>query len=251
MAFRRRQKGPLPFRYVLLLSFVFFILSTAGGVLIIDKRIEPILMSYAEVQTHEIANLVINKAINQKIIEENDFDNIIEITENDNGVKYAKLNPSAVNRIQGETQNLILMNLKEAEKGNLSDLESLTDVDIKMNKKDESSGMVFHVPLGQATNITLLGNLGPKIPVKFHTIGNARVKVKSSNKSYGINFGSFKAVIHVEVNVQVIIPFATKTTTIKQDILLGEVIIPGEVPQYYNNGGNSNPAVELPKPKNN
>ncbi len=32
-------------------------------------------------------------------------------------------------------------------------------------------------PLGQATEIPLLGNLGPKIPIRFHVIGDVQANV--------------------------------------------------------------------------
>ena len=52
------RKGPLPFRYVLLLTFLFFMLSTGVGLWLINREIEPTLMKYAEAQTKEIATLV-------------------------------------------------------------------------------------------------------------------------------------------------------------------------------------------------
>ncbi|MGX1725054.1 sporulation protein YunB, partial [Bacillus haynesii] len=36
------KRGPLPFRYVMLLSFVFFIFSTAISLLIINSSIKPV-----------------------------------------------------------------------------------------------------------------------------------------------------------------------------------------------------------------
>lgn len=249
MAFRRRQKGPLPLRYVFLLTFVFFIFSTAGGLFFINKGIEPTLMSYAEAQSRKIAVLVINKAINKKIVDATDTNAIIQEipTQNKNAQPSLGWNTALINRIQGETQNLILMNLKEAEKGNFTGMESLTDIDVEMDEKAESSGLVFNVPLGQATNIALLGNLGPKIPVKFQALGDAKATVKWNTVPTGINNTTVDFYIRVVVNIQVILPIATKMTTVEHDIPLGGALIRGEVPQYYNNGGNTSPAIELPK----
>ncbi|MDQ0219666.1 sporulation protein YunB [Peribacillus cavernae] len=251
MAFKRRQKGPLPLRYVFLLTFVFFVFSTAGGLFFINKGIEPALMSFAEAQSRKLAIYVINKAINQKIVEETDTNAIIQEipTQNKNAAPSYSWNTALINRIQGETQNLILMNLKEAEKGNFTGMESLTGIDVEMDEKAESSGLVFNVPLGQATNMALLGNLGPKIPVKFEALGDAKATIKWNSVPSGINNTVVDFYIHVKVNVQIIIPFATEVTTVEHDIPLGWALIPGEVPQYFNNGGTSNPAVELPKTK--
>ncbi|PLT33988.1 sporulation protein YunB [Bacillus sp. V5-8f] len=251
LAFRRKKKGPLPRRYVFLLSIVFFIFSTAGGIFFINKGIEPALMSYAEAQSRKIAVLVINKAINKKIVDATDTSALIQEipTRESNGRPSLGWNTALINRIQGETQNLILMNLKEAEKGNFSGLESLTDIDVEMDENAASSGLVFHVPLGQATNIALLGNVGPKIPVKFQALGDAKAMVKWKTVPSGINNTTVDFHIHVVVNIQVILPIATKVTTVEHNIPLGGALIPGDVPQYYNNGANSTPAIELPKSK--
>ncbi|WP_409302519.1 sporulation protein YunB [Peribacillus sp. SCS-155] len=250
MGFKRKviPKGPLPVRYVFLLTFVFFVFSTAGGLFIINKGIEPTLSSYAEAQTKKIATLVINNAITKKVIEENDLNDIITIVPNPNGTgnPIKDYDPAKVIRVQGETENLILKNLKEAEKGNLADLESLTDVDIKMTGR-KSDGLVFYVPLGQATNISLLGNLGPKVPVKFQPVSSVSTTVDHKIEEWGINNAFIHLYVHIEVNVQMILPFASKKVTVKRDIPLGMENIEGEVPEYFNNGGSTAPAIELPK----
>jgi hypothetical protein len=46
MGLRLRRKGPLLFRHVLLITLLFFSLSTVGGLWLIDKGIEPTLMSF-------------------------------------------------------------------------------------------------------------------------------------------------------------------------------------------------------------
>ncbi|WP_191992207.1 sporulation protein YunB [Peribacillus tepidiphilus] len=244
---RSRLKGPLPIRYVFLLTFVFFFLSTAGGLFVINKGIQPTLMNYAESQTRKIASLVISNAINKKIANVIDLNDIIEIVpNNNNGTSKIKFNTEIINRVNTETVNLVLMNLKEAEQGNLSSLEYLTDVEMDLEEGKKAEGIVFFVPLGQATNNALLGNLGPKIPVKFNAIGDVRSNVIPKVKPYGINNAYVEIIIHIEVNVQIIIPFATEVYTITQDIPVAMVNIEGQVPQFYNGGGDANPSFELP-----
>ncbi|MCG3057053.1 hypothetical protein KZ287_33340, partial [Escherichia coli] len=71
------KKGPIPFRYVVLLTIVFFLLSTGAGIWLINRGIEPTLMKYAEAQTKEIATLVINKAVNKQVVDQLDVNDII------------------------------------------------------------------------------------------------------------------------------------------------------------------------------
>ncbi|TYR78680.1 sporulation protein YunB [Priestia megaterium] len=246
---RFRKKGPVPFRYVFLLTLVFFLFSTATGIWLINRGIEPTLMKYAEAQTKEIATLVINKAVNKQVVDQLDMNDIIKTETTPNG-QVAKIDTAVVNRIRAQTTSLVQANLREAEKGNLDSLEIPTDINIETDKKLRQQGIVYQVPLGQATNNALLGNLGPLIPVKFHAIGDVQSDVVRKIEEYGINGAFLEIFIEVQVNVQVIIPFATKETTVKANIPVGMAMIPGSVPDYFNGGGGSSaPSIELNKKK--
>ncbi|WP_078414201.1 sporulation protein YunB [Priestia abyssalis] len=244
---KRPRKGPLPFRYVFLLTFVFFMLSTAAGIWMINRGIEPTLMSYAETQTKRIASLVISKAINKKVAEELDANELIKIETDDKGeIATIDINTAIVNRVLAQTTHLVQANLKEAEKGNLAMLEIPTDIEIETDEKLRQQGIVYQIPLGQATNNALLGNLGPLIPVKFNAIGDVRSDAKEVIEPFGINNALIKVFIEVEVNVQVIIPFATRVATVKTNIPVAMRVIQGKVPDFYNSGGDSSPSIEIP-----
>jgi sporulation protein YunB len=246
--FRARvgKRGPLPLRYVMLLTLVFFLLSTAAGFWIINKGIEPTLMKYATSQSRKIATLVINNAISQKTV---DVGDVIEIVPGTNGsAPTAKLKTEIVNQKLAEITSQIQKNITSAEKGDISSLEELTNVDIENNASKKSDGMVWYVPMGQATNLALFGNLGPKIPVKFTAIGDVRPDVKVKPTPLGINNTWIDVAIDLEVHVQIITPFATKITKLQQHIPVGGRFIEGPVPQFYNSGGGMLPAIQFPQP---
>jgi sporulation protein YunB len=230
----------------MLLSFVFFLFSSAMGIWLVNKGIEPSLMRYAESKTKQIASQVINKAINKKTVEVGD---VIEIEPGQNGSQpSATLKTEVINQKLSEITSEIQKNLNAAEKGDLASLEQLTDVDIDIDEVNTNEdGIVWNVPLGQSTNMALLGNLGPKIPVRFHAIGEVRPDVKINPKPMGINNTWIDVVIHLEVSVQIITPFATEISILEQKIPVGGRLIQGEVPQFYNNGGGLLPSIELPK----
>ncbi len=72
--------------------------------------------------------------------------------------------------------NLSQSHLEQAEAGNL-DILPCKIYRIMIRKQWKSQGgIVFFVPIGQATNIPLLGNLGPKIPIRFHVIGDVQAR---------------------------------------------------------------------------
>ena len=119
-------------------------------------------------------------------------------------------------------------------------------MEIDEEKSEGAEGIVYSVPLGQATNNALLGNLGPKIPVRFNAVGDVESDVKTKVEEFGINNALVKVYIHIKVNVQIIIPFPTKTKTIEQNVLVAMGIMKGDVPQFYNNSGDSAPSIEVP-----
>jgi sporulation protein YunB len=216
----------------------------------VNKGIEPVLMRYAESQTRKIATQVINKAISKKAVDFGDVKNVIELTPGPDGsAPSANLKTEVINQKLSEITSQIQKNLTAVEKGDLSSLEYVTDVEIETNTTKNSDGIVWYVPIGQATNIALFGNLGPKIPVKFHAIGDVRPDVKIVPKPIGINNTWIDVSIHLEVSVQIITPFATKITKLDQSIFVGGTLVPGLVPQYYNGGNSASPSLQLPKDK--
>ncbi|ANB60011.1 sporulation protein YunB [Anoxybacteroides amylolyticum] len=241
---RLPKRGPLPFRYVVLLTVVFFILSTAAGLWIVNKGIEPTLMRLAEKETKRIANMVIDSAINELITEEGlDVKDLITVQQDKDGhISSIDFNGAVVSRILGKTTTRVQKKMKMASQGNLHELE-IPNTEVNGGKND---GIIYYIPVGQATNNVLLGNLGPRVPVRFYAVGNVMSNVRKTIEPFGINNALVEIDIHIEVTVQVVMPFATKPTTVSKNIPVAMRIIQGQVPNFYNNGSNSGPSFEIP-----
>ncbi|MBS4178546.1 sporulation protein YunB [Lederbergia citrea] len=243
---RNIRRGPLPFRYVLLLSFVFFIFSTAAGLWIVNKGIKPTLIDYAESQTKKIAPLVINKAIKEVLPNVKDIREVTEIVPNGVGGTSVQFKTDIINETASELSRAIQQNLKKAESGNLQALEAETDVEIDYEKSNLGEGIVYSFPLGQATHNALLGNLGPRIPIRFTAIGSVQTNAKPKVEQYPINNVFITVEIQIEVTVQIIIPFGTKQAVVQQDVPIALGYYPGNVPQFYNGNGKTSPSIQLP-----
>lgn len=115
---------------------------------------------------------------------------------------------------------------------------------------ESQGGVVFFVPIGQATNIPLLGNLGPKIPIRFHVIGEVSATIDTETRSFGINSVYVEVNILLTVNVQIIVPLATEKSVVKQKIPVAMGLIHGTVPDYYNSGSGNPPNLQIPLPDN-
>jgi sporulation protein YunB len=216
------------------------------GLWLINKGIEPALMAYAETQTKQIATSVISSAEYRAKADGMNIKDIIEYVPDDEEGVIVKLDTEIIRSVMKETQRLVQMNLRDAEKGNFQFIE-YPDVEMNVDMSKKNKGIVYEIPLGQASNIALLGNLGPKIPVRFNAVGEVEVDVKPELKPFGINNAWVAVYIEVKVDVQIIVPFATSVTTVKQDIPVAMGTIPGKVPQFYNGSGEGNsPSIEVP-----
>ncbi len=225
-----------------------FMFSTAFGLFIVNQGIEPALKEYAKVETREIATLAINKAVNQKVVEGIDVEKLWITKENSNGdITMVSENTAMVNRIVSETTNLVQQNLELAEQGKLKELGILSDIEIQENEEALANGIIREIPVGLATNIAILGNLGPKIPVKFTTVGSTSTNIIQKEEEVGINNVFVKVFLEVTVNVQVIVPFATDMHEVTTTVPIGRVMLPGDVPDFFNGSGGEglNPSIEI------
>lgn len=245
-AFRTRKYrcGPLPFHYVLLLTVVFFTISTSIGLWIVNKGIKPTLISYAETQTRKVAPMVINKAVREIIPNVKNLDEVI--IPDSAGGNAKSFDVEIINKLASDIATAIQRNIKTAERGNLQLLETEADVEIDIEKSMLGEGIVYSVPIGQATNNALLGNLGPRIPIKFTVIGDVQTNVITNVEQYPINNIFITVSIQIQVNMQIIIPFSTNTAVVEQEIPVAIGYYPGDVPQFYNWGSQTNPSIQFP-----
>ncbi|MFD3448791.1 sporulation protein YunB [Microbacteriaceae bacterium 4G12] len=245
----RFRRGPLPFRYVLVISFCIFLFLTIQGLWIVNRSIEPTLMTYAHMQTKRLATVIITKAINDQIKDGFNTEKLITVQSDNQGrVSTIDFNPEIVNRILTSTTTYAEKYLHMAEQGEIEKLGLENDPKLNVSKNTRKEGILFSVPLGQLTKNALLGNLGPHIPVSFRTIGDVSPNIKHNVKPYGINNALVEVIIEVEVTLQVIIPFQTDKTVVKIDVPVAMRVIQGEVPSYYG-GGKEGASPALPAPK--
>ncbi|WP_404404603.1 sporulation protein YunB [Jeotgalibacillus malaysiensis] len=248
---KRIMIKPLTARSVWLLSLLLFLLMTVIGLAVINTGVKPTLMIYAESQTKKIGALVISKAVNREIANVMDINEIIENVPTDSAeMVTTKFNTEIINRVLAETTELVQEQLRAIERGDTSILKSLTELDLEVEDAGNLEGIVYTVPLGQATGNALLGNLGPKVPIRFHAVGNVTSNIKSNITEFGINNAFVEINIHLVVKVQIIVPFATEETTIEQDIPVAMGLIQGQVPEIYNVGDGMSPSLEVPIPTN-
>ena len=198
---------------------------------IISIRVSPILMNYAELETKKLSSIVINRAVNKQLANGMNIDEMFNIIKNDNGeIATIDFNPAIVNKVLNTTTNVVLINLKAIEEGNIDFIE-LPDILISNDKDKLKNGIIYEIPLGTITNSGFLSNLGPKIPIKLNIIGSVESNVKTNIKEYGINNALVEIYIRISVTEQINVPFISKRVTVTSDIPVALKVIQGSVPK--------------------
>lgn len=241
----RRKRNLFPIILISIVIAVIYLFYT------VNQRLTPIYLQYAEVQTEKIASHVISEAITERISNVLDVNDVIQHvpTENSDQVTV-KYNTEVINRILADVRTTVDENLDEIAKGNVDILPLAEDIQYDSTQMQAQGGVVFFVSLGQVTNMPLLGNLGPKIPIRFHIIGDAQANVVPYIKEFGINNAYVEVNIILKVQVKIVVPLATKTAFVEQTIPVAIGLVQGPVPQVYSSGEGGTPSIEVPLQQN-
>ncbi|WP_432352591.1 sporulation protein YunB [Sporosarcina sp. A2] len=223
------------------------LITILGSFFYLNMKLKPIYMNYAEVQTRKIAAHVISQAIQSRstsVLDANDI--LINIPNDSTDTVTMKVDAETINQIMAEIHELVEQHLDRAESGDLEMLPQSDGIKFDTTEMEKHGGVVFFVPIGQVADIPLLGNLGPKIPIRFHIVGDVHADVDTKLTEYGINNVYMEVNMKLTVNVQIIIPIATKESTVVQQFPIAIGIIQGVVPQIYTKGGQSPANIEVP-----
>ena len=213
---------------------VFLIISTYFFINYCGKKVLPVIMTQAKVDSKKMALSIIKNSLNEDVLKTLDDDMYKIIQKNNGEVQTIDFNPIIVNRFLTKTTSVVSNNLKKIEKGKVENISFINDDEYDIeNLKNE---VISVIPMGIITNNVLLSNLGPKIPVKINMIGNVISNIETKVSNYGINSALVQIIVKVEVTEEVIIPFQTETIKIVNEVPVSIKIINGNVPQYYSNG---------------
>lgn len=212
----------------------------------ISLKVNPVLLDYAQMEARKIASIIINDAVNQKITNDIDIEELFIITrDTNNEVKTIDFNPIVVNQILTETTILVQSNLRYLEQGKVDMLNLTNNALIDYNQDKLKQGIIYEIPSGVIFGNSFLANIGPKIPVKFSLVGDIVGYINTNVTDYGINNALIEVNIVLELSEQVILPFVSEKITIDTTIPVALKLIQGSVPNYYLNGLNS-PSFALP-----
>lgn len=198
---RKKKKNKLFLILFILIIVIFFSLH------FISKRLTPAIKNYSNLEIKHLVTEIITDTIKEIEID----DDILYVTKGKNDeISSIEYNTEKINNL-------------------LSDVNEL--LEIKINKIRNK--VVFYIPSFAIISNSLLANLGPKIPVKFTTIGNITNNVQTEVKDYGINNALVTVFLDININCKVILPVSEENIGINQRVQVAMKLIQGQIPNYY------------------
>ena len=235
MRLRHGRLGFIKKKDIYVITFLLVLMCTIFIFKLLGKYVSPILLDYAEMETTKLSTLIINKAVENQV--SNDFNalDMIKTVTNKNGeIVSVDFDTNIVNQSLVSINNTISVNLKYLEEGKL-DLLDIADINNTYTYKSDNN-IIYQIPLGVITDLPIIADIGPKIPVKTNTIGSVISNVRTDLTPYGINNALLKIYIEVSVTEQVIMPFISKKINISLEVPILVKIINGSIPEVYGGG---------------
>jgi len=220
---RRRWRHPLSRTKAFFIALVIFFALMIQFFVLIEKRLEPTLLILASQKAEQLAKQAITDAVTKRITQQGiDFNEVVRMEKDKDGrIQAVDFNFKEYSRIVGETTSRVQNRLKEFEE----------------EKVDRT------IPLGLATGSSFLAQLGPELPITFVPIGSVKTRLETELKEAGINMVLATVYIFVEVDLRIVIPFATEQKTVTTKIPITHSLIIGDVPQYLYNNPDGKPDV--------
>ena len=99
----------------------------------------------------------------------------------------------------------------------------------------DSETLNISIPLGSLLGSNLLMGRGPAIPVQVKMLTSSFVRFDNDLIATGINQSRHVIKLIANVDIDIMIPLSTVSTTVETDILIAETVIIGRVPETYLN----------------
>ena len=149
-----------------------------------------------------------------------------------------------------------LINVIKDENGNIKMIgtniisvnEIISDIPIKIQEElEKSENNNFNIKLGSFFGSKIFSGMGPNINIKIQLDGTVETDLKSEFTSQVINQTLHRIYLDVVCKVSILTPVNVISEEIKNQVLLVEGIIAGEIPESYYNleGLEKKDAIEI------
>ena len=200
---RRRKR-----RFVCILLAIFLV-----AVLLFihfQRNVTRVLISISEATMRASTTVAVNDAVYYTLSDEIRYEDLVTITRDGEGeIVAVAANPLKINKIARDTASISQSNLKNL---------SLNGIPI---------------PLGALTGIEAFAGLGPSIHFRIIPVSSVSCDYSSTFDSVGINQTKHSIYLNVIADISIVMPSRTENFAVTTEILIGESVLVGRVPDAY------------------
>jgi len=203
-----KRKGSIK-RKILVVLFAVIVLA-AVILFYFQRNVTRVLISISEATMRACTTVAVNDAVYYTLSDEMRYEDLVTVTRNEQGEIIAVAsNPLKINKIARDTASISQSNLKNL---------SLNGIP---------------VPLGALTGIEALAGVGPNIYFRIIPVSSVSCGFSSTFESVGINQTKHSIYLNVVADISIVMPSKTENFAVTTDILVGEWVIVGTVPDTY------------------
>ncbi|NMB20329.1 MAG: sporulation protein YunB [Firmicutes bacterium] len=195
--------------YVGLVLFVLLLFSVVT-LMVAEKRLGPVLRTWAETRAMSLATRAINVAVEEMMAVSMSQSTMAELIRDSEGrLQAIQYDMGEVNRVSSQATHKILQTLT--------------------NMGEE----VFPIPIGQLTGLDFLASWGPGIPVRMIPVGGLTTAPVASFESAGINQTWHRVLLDVQVVMRIAVPLVAEEILVSTQVPILEEVFIGSVPTWY------------------
>ncbi len=194
----------------LLLILLAIALLCAALFIYFQRNVTRVLISIGEATMRASTTVAVNDAVYYTLSDEMRYEDLVNINRDQDGdIVAVAANPLKINKIARDTASISQSNLKNL---------SLNGIP---------------VPLGALTGIEAFAGLGPSIHFRIIPVSSVSCGFSSTFESVGINQTKHSIYLNVIADISIVMPSRTENFAVTTDILVGESVIVGTVPDAY------------------
>ena len=205
---KKKRKRPIKRRLVVIL------LCTASIAVLLfvyfQRNVTRVLISISEATMRACTTVAVNDAVYYTLSDDMRYEDLVTVSRNGNGeIVGVSANSLKINKIARDTASISQSNLKNL---------SLNGIP---------------VPLGALTGIEAFAGLGPSIQFRIIPVSSVSCDFYSTFESVGINQTKHSIYLNVIADISIVMPSRTENFAVTTEILVGESVIVGQIPDAY------------------
>lgn len=205
----KKQKRKLRKRRILAILLTILLL-TILLFIHFQRNVTRVLISISEATMRASTTIAVNDAVYYTLSDEIRYEELVTVTRDSEGeIVAVAANPLKINKIARDTASISQSNLKNL---------SLNGIPI---------------PLGALTGIEAFAGLGPSIHFRIIPVSSVSCDYSSTFDSVGINQTKHSIYLNVIADISIVMPSRTENFAVTTEILIGESVLVGRVPDAY------------------